>query len=125
MANRIEDFIDVALEKVKKTVDSSTVVGQPITIDGKIVVPITKVTLGIVAGGGEYSSTDKQVKKIGSYPIAGGTGTGINIQPIGFLCLQNDKFQFLKVDALKPVEKIFETLPKLTEAIVEAIKEKK
>ncbi|MBQ8468775.1 MAG: hypothetical protein IJ542_03350 [Clostridia bacterium] len=125
MANRIEEMIEAALAKVKQTIDSSTVVGNPIEIDGKIVVPVTKVTLGLVSGGGEYSTTDKQIKKTETYPIAGGTGTGISIQPVGFLCQQNNKFEFLKVDALSPMEKIFETLPKLTEAVVEVLKEKK
>lgn len=125
MNNRIEDLLSSALEKIKQTIDTSTVVGDPIMIGENLVVPITKITMGVVAGGGEYPSTDKQVKKIGAYPFAGGTGTGVSIQPIGFLCAEKDKIHLLKVDALSPLEKFIENMPKLAISIAEAIKEKK
>ena len=125
MENRIESLMAAALEKIKQTVQSNTIVGDVLEIDGKILLPITKVTMGIVAGGGEYTATDKQLKQTKKYPFAGGTGSGISIEPIGFICVENGKVHLIKIDALSPLEKLVENLPKLAEAIANGIKEKK
>jgi len=125
MENRIESLMAAALEKIKQTVQSNTIVGDVLEIDGKILLPITKVTMGIVAGGGEYTATDKQLKQTKEYPFAGGTGSGISIEPIGFICVENGKVHLIKIDALSPLEKLVENLPKLAEAIANGIKEKK
>ena len=122
--SRIESLMSSALEKIKQTVQSNTVVGDVIEIEGKILLPITKVTMGIVAGGGEYPTSEKQIKQTKQYPFAGGTGTGISVEPIGFLCIENGKVHLLKIDALSPLEKLVENLPKLAEAIANGIKEK-
>lgn len=125
MNNRIEDLLSSALQKIKETIDTSTVVGDPITIGENLVVPVTKITMGVVAGGGEYPSSDKQVKKVCAYPFAGGTGTGVSIQPIGFLCVEKDKIHLIKVDALSPLETFIDNMPKLAVSIAQAMKEQK
>ena len=61
--SRIESLMSSALERSKQTVQSNTVVGDVIEIEGKILLPITKVTMGIVAGGGEYPASEKQIKQ--------------------------------------------------------------
>lgn len=125
MENKIEELIKASLEKIKQTVDTTTIIGEPIRLENKLFVPITKVTMGIVAGGGEYPPSEKQIKITKEYAFAGGTGTGISIVPIGFLCIEDGKARLMKVDALSPLEKLVENLPKIADAISNAIKEKK
>ena len=125
MENKIEQLMQTALQKIKESINSNTIIGDPVTVNGKTIVPITKATFGLCAGGGEYSGTDKQVKQTKEFPFAGGTGAGVNVQPIGFLCTENGKTKFIKVDALSPLEKLVENLPKIAEAVSSAIKENK
>ena len=123
--SHVEDMLNVAIEKIKNIADTKTVVGEPIEVDGAKVVPVIKITVGLVAGGGEYSATDKMAKKAKTYPFAGGTGTGINVQPIGFLYFSNDLVKYIKLDSISPLDKFIDVLPKLSESISNAIKEKK
>ena len=49
----IKKLIDGAMDKIKTIVDSSTVVGEKVvTEDGTTIIPISKVTVGYVVGGG-------------------------------------------------------------------------
>ena len=121
--SHVEDMLNVAIEKIKSIADSKTVVGELIELDGIKVVPVIKINIGLVAGGGEYSATDKMAKKAKTYPFAGGTGTGINIQPIGFLYISDDLVKYIKLDTTGPLEKFIDILPKVSQAFSKRKKE--
>ena len=67
----ISSLIDSAMEKIKTIVDSSTVIGQPVvTENGKTIIPISKVSVGYVVGGGEYA--DLSARRVAKhFPMAG------------------------------------------------------
>lgn len=123
--NKIEDIMNSAVERIKNIIDTSTVVGEQIKTPTGFVLPLTKVSIGFVAGGGEYSSDEKQIKATNNYPFAGGTGSGVCVQPMGFLCVENGKISLIKMDDKSPLEKIIDTVPEVTMAITNAIKENK
>lgn len=123
--NKIEDIMNSAVERIKNIIDTNTVVGEQIKTPTGFVLPLTKVSIGFVAGGGEYSADEKQVKTTNNYPFAGGTGSGVCVQPIGFLCIENGKVNLIKLDDKSPLEKILDTVPEVTMAITNAIKENK
>lgn len=81
--NQLEQIIGTALTKIKSVSDVDTVVGRPVDIgDGTTVVPISKMTLGFLAGGGEYGDNKS---KLPDTQFAGGSGGAVTITPIGFL----------------------------------------
>ena len=72
-------------EKLTSLVDVNTVIGKPVvTASGAQVIPFTKVTMGYLSGGGEYSAV-KKIEDSECLPFAGGAGTVINVKPAGFL----------------------------------------
>ncbi len=78
-----EKLIRSTAENVTDLVDVNTVIGQPITTpSGFHIIPFTKVTVGRLAGSGEYGETkivnDDNTK-------AGAAGVFIHIKPEGFL----------------------------------------
>lgn len=123
--NKIESIMNSAIEKLKDMVETNTVLGEKIETPTGFVVPLTKISVGFVAGGGEYSAGQKQVKTTSSYPYAGGTGSGVCVQPIGFLCVEDGKTSLIKLDSKTPFEKIVDNLPRVAEAVAGAIKENK
>lgn len=123
--NKVEDIMNSAVERIKNIVDTSTVIGEQIKTPKGFVLPLTKVSIGFVAGGGEYSADEKQIKATNTYPFAGGTGSGVCVQPMGFLCVEDGKISLIKLDDKSPLEKIIETIPEVTMAITNAIKENK
>ena len=123
--NKIEEIMNSAIERIKNIIDTNTVVGEQIKTPKGFVIPLTKVSIGFVAGGGEYSSDDKQIKTTNAYPFAGGTGSGVCVQPIGFLSVEDGKINLIKLDDKTALEKIIDALPPISAAISSAIKEHK
>lgn len=102
----VENVLENTLKNLKSIVDVDCIVGSPISQDGVCVIPISKVAVGFVSGGGEYNTKKKKI----IYPFAGGSGGGCNITPIGFLVVTKSKVQFLKVEAEGHVEKVIDII---------------
>ena len=63
--NRIEDVMTSAMQNLRTLVDVDIVVGKQIeTSSNLIIIPLTKVTMGFVSGGGEYYSELKEIRKV-------------------------------------------------------------
>lgn len=91
----IENLIKMSTDALNKVVDVDTVIGTPIiTLNGTRVIPFTKVTVGHIAGNGEYGETkivnDDSTK-------AGASGLLINIKPEGFLVDDGKSCKLLNV----------------------------
>ncbi len=95
----INDLISSAMDKLKTLVDSSTIVGESITTpDGTTIIPISKVTVGFVVGGGEYA--DMSARRVANhFPMSGGSSGGMSVTPVGFLIIRDDgNVEFVNVE---------------------------
>ncbi len=64
-----------SMESIREMVDVNTVVGDAVqTQDGSTIIPISKVSFGFVAGGGEYTLPPRE-----ETPFAGGAGAGVSV----------------------------------------------
>ena len=53
----LNDLMDTTMDKIRDMVDSNTIIGEPIqTPDGVTVIPVSRVSFGFGAGGGESVS---------------------------------------------------------------------
>ena len=83
--NRINSVVENALKNVRDLVDVNTVVGTPIqTETGDCIIPVSKVSFGILSGGGEYGKV-KIFKNSSDLPFSAGNGTLVSVKPCGFL----------------------------------------
>ena len=57
--NSIQSIMETTLETIKNSIDSNTIVGNPIKAESSVIVPISKVTVGFGIGGGEYNKNNK------------------------------------------------------------------
>ncbi len=95
---KIESLIDVSLDKIRTLIDVNCVIGNAISMpDGSSIIPISKVSVGFVAGGGEYNDLNGK-RNAADFPMAGGTGGGFTVQPIGFFVVEKDKFKIIHAD---------------------------
>lgn len=105
----IERIMDSAFGKMRTLTDADIIVGDPILMpDGTSVVPISKISIGIVSGGGEYS--DKQQNE---FPFAGASGAGMSVAPVCFLISDGKTVRMLNVGNKGPLDKIIDTVPDL------------
>ena len=96
--NKIESLVKVSLDKVIILIDVNCVVGNAITMpDNSTIIPISKVSVGFVAGGGEYNDLNAK-RNSADFPMAGGTGGGFTVSPIGFFVVKDNKFKIIHAD---------------------------
>ena len=106
-------FLQTSMAKIKEMVDVNTIVGEPVTTpDGVSLVPVSRVSFGFVAGGGEYGLKTPQ-PAANDLPFAGGTGAGVTVQPMGFLVVKNDQVRLTPAQYYAPVDRVIEMIPPL------------
>ena len=124
MNNTIDDIIETAFSKLKYIADADTIVGKPIVSEnGALIIPVSKVSIGFVAGGGEYSEITLAGKKKSDkdYPFAGGSGAGMSITPVAFVSLSESETRVFAVDNKTPLEKILDMTPSIIKSGLEKL----
>ena len=82
---KIDRLIDSSVLTLESIADVNAVVGTPITTaSGFQFLPISKVTMGCLSGGGEYGDV-KAIKDTDAVPFAGGSGSVVSMKPMGFI----------------------------------------
>lgn len=96
--SKIESLIGTSFEKIRNMIDVNCVIGNAITMpNNSVVIPISKVSIGFVSGGGEYSDLNAK-RNSADFPMAGGTGGGFTVSPIGFFVVNEEKFKLICAD---------------------------
>jgi len=121
----IENIMSTTMENIRDMVDVDTVIGEAIvTADGSTIIPVSKVSFGFVAGGGEYEPQIKNAENTQRMPFAGGTGAGVTIQPMGFLVSNHESVRLLPAQPYAPADRIIELAPQIMCEIKKLLKEK-
>ncbi len=86
--------MSTAMQKIRELVDVNTIVGEPIsTPDGTVIIPVSKVSFGFVAGGSDLPAN------VSKDLFAGGSGAGISIHPQGFIVINKGDVKLLEMNA--------------------------
>lgn len=109
----IETIMSTTMENIRDMIDVNTIVGDAVTpAEGTVIIPISRVSFGFVAGGGEYGLKTPQ-PAANDLPFAGGTGAGVTVQPMGFLVVKNDQVRLTPAQYYAPVDRVIEMIPPL------------
>lgn len=118
----LSEILDDAMKNLKTLVDINTVVGTPIiSEDGTTIIPVSKIYVGIIAGGGELDNDNKLAY---NYPFAGGTGAGFTVNPIGFLVIKNGETTFINTELNKSSDKLIEMANRTLKILLSNLKDK-
>lgn len=89
--NNIKSIMDTTMEKIRAMVDADTIIGDPITVDGTTVLPVSKVSFGLATGGSDFNGK-------GNTPMfGGGGGAGVSIIPVAFLVIKGSDVKMLQI----------------------------
>lgn len=120
----IEGLMLTAMNSIKDMVDVNTIIGEPIeTSNNIVIIPISKVSFGFAAGGSEfkgetideYTKRDKEEEIQYRLPFGGGSGAGVNINPIAFLVIQSNNVKLLPVSHSSAIDKLLDYMPDVIE----------
>ncbi len=96
--NKISTVVETALKNLKDMADVNTIVGEQITTStDDIIIPISKVSVLALSGGGEYGKVNI-FKNSEDLPYSAGNGAIVSLKPCAFLIKQpNEDFKVLNV----------------------------
>lgn len=124
--NPVGEVLEITMEKLREMVDVNTVVGTPIhTPEGVTVIPVSKVSMGLVSGGSDFATKNQPEGKDNAY--GGASSAGVNIMPLAFLIIKGDSVKMLPVEQQfnSPMDKALELLPEALSKIAALIGQKK
>ena len=122
----IEGLMLTAMSSIRDMVDVNTIIGEPIeSIDGMIIIPISKVSFGFAAGGSEFTGetvneySKKEAEELVQYrlPFGGGAGAGASINPVAFLVVQNGTARLLPIEHTSCIDRLLDYVPDLMEKV--------
>ena len=131
----IETLIRTSMDSIKDMVDVNTILGDPVeTTDGTVIIPVSRVSFGFVAGGSEFDeggrsgesggddrrqkSNPEEKKDEGrGYPFGGGSGAGISLQPTAFLVVGGGEVRLLTVANGSVANRLIDVAPKIIDRI--------
>lgn len=118
----IEGLMETAMESLKTMVDVNTILGDPVeTPDGQVILPVSRVSFGFAAGGGEYTATKSEEK----HPFGGGSGAGIALNPVAFLVVGPDSVRLLPVNQSAIYDRLLDLAPQFIDQIQGLVKGEK
>ncbi len=106
---KTEEILKTVTEKVASMISTKTVIGESITIEGKTIIPVTRVSFGFGSGGGEGKG------KSGDEGTGSGGGAGAIIQPIGFLVVSKEDVKLFAIHGKDVVSRLAEVIPQIME----------
>ena len=104
----IENLFDKAVGEIERMLNTKTVVGEPIKVEGTTLIPLVNVGFGFGVGGGEGTEPQK-----GS-GHGGGTGGGGGVKPVALVIINEDlvRVEPIKSGTASVLEKVAESIGK-------------
>ena len=121
----VEGLVKTTLGEIEKVLSTKTVVGEPITIEGKTIVPLISVGFGFGAGGG--TGKGGEAAKQQGEGTGGGSGGGAGIKPVAVIIISEEGVSVEPIvgGVAGALEKVGESIPRMVEKVIDRRQERK
>jgi len=114
-------ILSSTIEKIRELVDTSTIIGEAIYVEGgTTIIPVSKVTYGFASGGADFPS--KSSKEL----FGGGGGAGVTITPVAFLVINGGEVTLKHITAYdNAAERVVNLVPEMFDKVTGLINKTK
>ncbi|MCH5315220.1 MAG: sporulation protein YtfJ [Eubacterium sp.] len=113
----VNRIMESTLERMREMVDTSTIIGEPITTGGTTLIPVSKISYGFTSGGTDLPS------KSNAELFGGGGGGGITITPVAFIVIENGKSRMMQINNYtSSADRAIAMIPELVDKVTELLK---
>ncbi|MGE0865282.1 MAG: GerW family sporulation protein [Vicinamibacterales bacterium] len=109
---QVESLLKTTLGEIERLLNTKSVVGEPITVDGNTVIPLVSIGFGFGAGGG----TGKDPKNPQSEGAGQGSGGGGGVKPVAVVIVNKDG---VRVETVRGTASVVEKLGEAVSKVVE------
>ena len=106
----VEDLVKTSMGEIERLLNTKTVVGDPITLEGTTIIPLVSLGFGFGAGGGTGTMTSGEAGEGSGM----GTGGGGGVKPIAVIISDKDgvRLESIKGGATSVMEKVVDVVGK-------------
>ena len=107
---KVDEILKTVTEEIANMISTKTVIGERITIEGRTIIPVTKVCFGFGSGGGEGKG-----KSIGEEGFGEGGAGGGSIQPVAFIVVSKEDVKVYPLKEKGILSQLAEIIPEIIE----------
>ena len=108
----VENLLKTTLGEIERVLNTKSVVGEPITVEGNTVIPLVSIGFGFGAGGG----SGKDPKNPQSEGAGQGSGGGGGVKPVAVVIANKDG---VRVETVRGTASVVEKLGEAVSKVVE------
>ena len=90
-------------ERVQTAASVKTVYGEPVSAEGKTIIPVARVAYGFGAGGGSRGSRPEEDVSGEVADEGGGGGGGVSVNPIGVIEITAGETRFISFEERRQI----------------------
>ena len=109
--DHVENLLKTTLAEVERILNTRTVVGEPVTIEGNTIIPL--VSLGFCFGGGGGSGKEQRAANMEGF--GAGSGGGGGVKPVAVIVINKDgvRVEPVRRGAATVIEKVGEAVGRI------------
>lgn len=115
MNDKVNSELNVLMDQLENFITTKTVVGEPISIDNTILVPLVDVSFAAATAGttsNKFTQKNKEKeKRVDGETGSGAGGLGAKVTPSAMLVIQNGTTQLINVKSQDSLSKIIDMIP--------------
>lgn len=104
MSNNVVEILKGVVSELREIARSETIIGEPVNVGKRTVIPVVKISVGFGVGGGQG---EDQKRGTG---FGGGGGGGAKIDPAAFIIIDDKDISLLPV-AKGKLDQIIDAIP--------------
>ena len=98
----IQQLFDTITERIQRTATVKVIYGDPVSLDGRTVIPVARVRYGFGGGGGSQDGLGAEGDVDGPRgQKGGGGGGGVEVSPVGYIEVTAEGSRFVSFEERK------------------------
>jgi uncharacterized spore protein YtfJ len=107
----VPDILQSIAERLQNSATVESVYGDPVTAEGKMIIPVAKIRYGFGGGGGSGESpmgtldeTEESAEADGAVVASGSGGGGggdVSVTPVGYIEITDGKSRYVSIEERK------------------------
>jgi len=110
MSNNVVDILKGVVSELREIARSETIIGDPVQVGKRTVIPVVKISVGFGVGGGQGE------EQKGRSGFGGGGGGGVKIDPAAFIIVDDKDISLLPV-AKGKIDQIIDAIPNFAQKL--------
>ena len=105
-----ESFLGKLMDQFRAVAQTETTIGKEFVVGDYTLIPVSKVSLGLGAGGGQHTGDKSPREGVGG-------GGGVTVDPVAFIAIKGGEISVLRIKKAGALEAVLEHIPEIQKLV--------